>query len=68
MEGFIGATPPNDLKGLSVKFLPVSGIYLGTKISAENKNALCEIGIKKNIPVYGMSLSESKLVFEPYPL
>jgi len=65
---FILVTPPKDLKGVLVKFFPVTGIYLGTKISVKNKKALCEIALKKNIPVYGMKLSESKFEFEPCSL
>ena len=63
---FVLIAPPTDLKGLRFKFFPVKSIYLGTDISANNKNALQEVALKKNIPVYGMRLSESKFEFEPY--
>ena len=64
---YIVSTPPDPpYKGAYLKFFPIKGIYLGTKIEDEHKDKLVEIAAAKNIPIYKMRMSDTEFYFESY--
>jgi len=66
---FIRSTPPDPpYVGVHLKFFPIKGIYLGTDIKDEHKSKLIEIAATKNIPVYKMTMSDTKFSFQHFSI